>query len=115
MQVQVNETQRKEIESILTINHSDLASLFKAPGQELQEFNCIEYLINANVIERKYLEQPTQKPLLDRYIKAYEVLGQNEFVGIVKRCLFMSKQTKIKSLRGYTINALEKEISKKEV
>lgn len=115
MQIQVNETQRKEIESILTSNHSDLASLFKAPEHKLQEFDCLEYLINANVIERKYLEQPTQKPLLDRFIKAYEILGQDEFMAIVKRCLYMSKQIKIKSLRGYTINALEKEISKKEV
>lgn len=109
MQVSINESQRAEIEEILRKDGSDLADLFKE-----QDFNCLEYLIRAKVIERKYLDQPAQQPLLERYVKAYEQLGKQRFTGTVLRCTYMNEhsQTKIKSLRGYTINALEKEVKK---
>ena len=76
------------------------------------DFDCIQYLIDKDILKKEYLYQPKQHNFIEEFKTAHNQLGTKQYILTVNSALNDNEKSKKRNLKGYVLWKLQDEVRK---
>lgn len=108
IQIEITEKEYVALQSIIAKARVERNEIADGNGEGYKSI-----LLSYGILDKQDFTIERQADLVKRYERAYDELGEHDFLNVIKRVRYMDSAGKVKNVKMYAIQSLEQEISKK--